>query len=157
MGGHGANHAVGNDNNFQETDAEMQGKIQRIELIKHNPQNFHLNFFCACNWYNVLGGAPSMFFGAAGALFALTYFRASNQFNRPSFYADIMRSAGRIALGGSLGLSFGYHKFGDRQRLHNAYVAERLRRRYPESMTLNATDLWRLKGVKAPQEYYKWQ
>jgi len=28
-------------------------------------------------------------------------------------------------------------KFGDRQRLHNAWVAERLRRRYPESLKLN--------------------
>jgi len=48
-------------------------------------------------------------------------------------------------------------QFGERQRLHNAYVAERLRRRYPESKSLDAHDLWSLKGVTAPQEYYKWQ
>mmetsp|Transcript_4592 Transcript_4592/g.3095 ORF Transcript_4592/g.3095 Transcript_4592/m.3095 type:complete len:135 (+) Transcript_4592:123-527(+) len=134
----------------------MRGKIQRIELIKHNPQNFHMEFFSPSNMFEIVGGAPSLFFAAVGAGFALSYFRASIAFNRPSFYSDMMRSTGRIAFGGSLGLGFGYLKFGDRQRLHNAYVAERLRRRYPESMTLSATDLWKLKGVQAPHEYYKW-
>ena len=49
---------------------------------------------------------------------------------------------GRFAFGAMLGLTFGYLKWGDRQKLGNAYVAERLRRRYPESMGLNTADLW---------------
>ena len=63
---------------------------------------------------------------------------------------------GRIIVGGLFGLAVGYMQFGDRQRLHNAWVAERLRRRYPECMNLKEHDLWELKGVKAEHAYYKW-
>ena len=71
--------------------------------------------------------------------------------------ANNLRVFSRLFLGLSLGLAFGYHRFGDRQVLHNAWVAERLRRRYPDSKQLNETDLWRLKGVRAPHEFYRWQ
>ena len=40
--------------------------------------------------------------------------------------------------------------------MHNAYIAERIRRRYPESMNLNNHDLWKYKGVKATHEFYRW-
>ena len=56
-----------------------------------------------------------------------------------------------------VGGGLGYLQWGDRQRLHNAYVAERLRRRYPESMSLAATDLWQYKGVPASHEFYRWR
>ena len=59
--------------------------------------------------------------------------------------------------GASIGGGLGYLKFGDRQRLHNAWVAERLRRRYPEAMSLNTSDLWQFKGVAATHEFYKWR
>ena len=61
-------------------------------------------------------------------------------------------------MGFVLGAAVGFHKFGDRQKLHNAWVAERLRRRYPESMNLVVAsgDLWKFKGVHAPHEFYKW-
>ena len=59
----------------------------------------------------------------------------------------VFRTGGRLAFGGVLGLALGYKFFGDRQRLHNAYIAERIRRRYPESMTLSTHDLWKYKGV----------
>ena len=36
MGGHGP-HLVGNDKNMKETDSEMAGKIQSVELVKYNP------------------------------------------------------------------------------------------------------------------------
>ena len=55
-----------------------------------------------------------------------------------------------------MGVGVGFARFGDRQALHNAYVAERLRRRYPEAKTLNAHDLWRYKGVNARHEFYRW-
>ena len=62
----------------------------------------------------------------------------------------------RVVLGLTVGSWVGYMKFGDRQRLHNAWVAERLMRRYPEAKDLNAKDMWKLKGVRAAHDFYKW-
>jgi hypothetical protein len=67
-----------------------------------------------------------------------------------------MVSFSRILLGSAIGGWVGYMKFGDRQRLHNAWIAERLRRRYPESMELDQHDLWKLKGVRANHHFYRW-
>lgn len=153
MGGSGA-HAIPNERNIQETDEQMLSKIQLIETIKHNPNHFHLEALDVSNIYSILGGAPTVGFGVFGAFASYSYYAAQA---RPyHFYANNIRIFGRLTFGLSLGLAFGYLKFGDRQRLHNAYVAERLRRRYPESMNLATTDLWKFKGVKAPQSYYKW-
>lgn len=74
-----------------------------------------------------------------------------------NYYVNLHQGFGRIAFGGLLGGAFGYSKFGDRQKLHNAWVAERLRRRYPESMSLTTSDLWQYKGVAADQDFYKWR
>ena len=153
-GGHGP-HIVGNENNMQESDEAMRGKIQLAELVKFNPQNFHLEFLDAGNMYTILGGAPSLACGVLGAAGSLAYYQAAGA--SKNFYINNLRTTGRLLFGLSLGLSLGYNKFGDRQRLHNAYLAERLRRRYPESMKLHQTDLWKLKGVTAPHEFYKWQ
>ena len=135
----------------------MQGKIQMIETIKHNPNHWHLEFFNARNWYTILGGAPAMIYGLIGASLSLGYYKNQLSSQRVNYYQYNFRGTMRVIYGLVLGLAAGYWQFGDRQRLHNAYVAERLRRRYPESMNLNATDLWQLKGVHAPQDYYKWQ
>ena len=61
-----------------------------------------------------------------------------------------------MCLGFAVGSFIGYMKFGDRQRLHNAWVAERLKRRYPECVNLDAHDLWKLKGIKPRHEFYRW-
>ena len=153
-GGHGP-HIVGNENNMKESDEAMQGKIQLVELIKFNPQNFHLDFWSASNMYTILGGAPTACLGVLGAVSSLAYYQASGASR--NFYTNNMKMTGRLFFGLSLGLAFGYMKFGDRQRLHNAYVAERLRRRYPESLDLHHTDLWKLKGMQAPHEFYQWK
>ena len=153
-GGHGP-HIVGNENNMQETDEAMRGKIQLVELVKFNPQNFHLDFWDAGNMYTILGGAPTVTFGVLGAVSSLAYYQAAGASR--NFYTNNMRVTGRLFFGCTLGLAIGYKFFGDRQRLHNAYVAERLRRRYPESMGLHQTDLWKLKGVHAPHDFYRWQ
>ena len=150
-GGHGP-HIVGNENNMQESDEAMRGKIQSAELVKFNPQNFHLDFWDANNMYKILGGAPTMLLGAGGAAASLAYYQASGA--SKNFYINNLRTTGRLMLGLGLGLALGYQQFGDRQTLHNAYLAERLRRRYPESMKLHQTDLWKLKGVTAPHEFY---
>ena len=153
-GGHGP-HIVGNENNMKETDEEMRGKIQLAELVKFNPQNFHMTFFDAGNMYSILGGAPSMACAGLGAAASFAYYQAGGA--HKNFYANMMRVTGRVFIGFSLGLALGYNKFGDRQRLHNAYLAERLRRRYPESIALHQTELWKLKGVTAPHDFYQWK
>ena len=133
----------------------MRGKIQLVELVKWNPQNFHMDFWNASNMYQILGGAPSMVMSGAGALMAVAYYQASGASR--NFYTNNMRLFGRTFIGATMGLGLGYKFFGDRQRLHNAYLAERLRRRYPESMNLHEHDLWRLKGVNAPHDFYQWK
>ena len=132
----------------------MVGKIQSIETIKYNPNMFHLNFTDPQTFCCVIGGAPTAALGVTGAVLSYGYYAAqARAFNQ---YTNGLRVQGRLLFGAVLGLSFGYIKFGDRQKVHNAYVAEKLRRRYPESMELHETDLWRFKGVKAPHAYYKW-
>ena len=154
MGGHGP-HINYNDANMKESDEEMQGKIQRVDTIKFNPNHFHLDFWNASNMFTILGGAPTMICGVLGAASSFGYYQAAGM--HPNFYTNNMRVTGRLMFGLTLGMAIGYSRFGDRQRLQNAYVAERLRRRYPESMNLNQTDLWRLKGVEAPHEFYQWK
>ena len=153
-GGHGP-HIHYNENNKKETDEDMRGKIQRVDLIKFNPQNFHMEFFDVGNMYQILGGAPTCIMGALGAAGSVMYYQAGGQ--SANFYTNNLRMTGRLGLGLALGLGVGYSRFGDRQRLHNAYVAERLRRRYPESMALHEHDLWRCKGLTAPHDFYQWK
>ena len=69
---------------------------------------------------------------------------------------NIHQGFGRFVFGSIVGAGLGYMKFGDRQKLHNAWVAERLRRRYPASKSLSVHDLWQYKGVKAPHDFYRW-
>ena len=71
MGGQGAH---GNDKNMQETDADMQGKIQLIDTVKHNPNHWHMDYFDGANWSTILGGAPTFAFGAAGGAVSYSYY-----------------------------------------------------------------------------------
>ena len=115
---------------------------------------FHLEAFDPSKWYTISGGAPTLAFGAFGAAFSYSYYASQS---RPYHaYAHITRSIGRLGFGFVLGFAYGAYRFGDRQRLHNGYVAERLIRRYPESMSLHEHDLYRCKGVQAPHDFYKW-
>lgn len=116
--------------------------------------NFHLDFYNPTNWFNVIGGIPTITIGVFGALFSYNYYASQSRIY--NYYANITRSIGRLGFGFSAGLAIGIWKFGDRQRLHNAWVAERLIRRYPESMTLSEHDLYRCKGIKAPHAFYRW-
>ena len=52
----------------------MLGKIQRIELIKFNPNHFHMDPFNPSNMYTILGGAPTLAFGTIGAAFSYSYY-----------------------------------------------------------------------------------
>ena len=88
MGGHGP-HIEGNQNNIQEEDAELSQKIRPIELVKHNPQLFYLDFFDLKNHYEIAGGARTAALGAIGGWIAFMYFtRAAAQ--RPyNFYYNL--------------------------------------------------------------------
>ena len=153
--GHGEHvHIHYNNQAKQESDEDMQGKIQFIDLVKFNPMHFHLNFFDTQSWLIVLGGAPTLATGLFGAAFSYNYFASQSRPFQP--YVHFYRGFGRLLLGFTLGVAFGYSRFGDRQRLHNAWVSERLMRRYPESMNLHEHHLWRCKGVQAPHEFYRW-
>ena len=150
----GGPHIEGNPNNIKEEDAELSQKIRPIELIKHNPQLFHLEFWNAYNMFDILGGAKTCFLAVVGGTISTQYFLGQRAAKPYNFYINAHQGFGRFAFGALLGLGIGYLKWGDRQRMHNAYVAERLRRRYPESMSLGATDLWQYKGVAASHPYY---
>ena len=157
MGGHGHGHAAhGNHNNIKETDEEMLHKIQRIETIKHMPNHWHMEFFDTNNISTIVGGAPAYGYGFLGGAFSLMYYQNQVAHQARHFYLHTLRQTSRFSFGFVLGLWAGYMQFGDRQRLNNAWVAERLRRRYPESLSLHATDLWTLKNVKTTQEFYRW-
>ena len=156
MGGDHGPHIPRNSNNIQEADADLSSRIRPIELIKHNPQLFHLDFWNFQNHWQIAGGAATAFFALAGGQIALMYFLAGRRTQPYNFYVNLHQGFGRFLFGAALGGGFGFYKFGDRQRLHNAWVAERLRRRYPESKWLTVDNLWEFKGVKADHEYYRW-
>lgn len=149
-------HEKVNPHATQETDAEIVQRIRPIELIKHNPNVFHVSPFDLTQALQIAGGAGFEASVFAGAGFGWWYYSQKARLNPASFYANIALSFSRIFLGAVIGGWVGYLKFGDRQRLHNAWVAERLRRRYPDTLTLTTKDIWRFKGVKAAQEYYRW-
>ena len=156
MGGHG-NSIAGNQNNTKEEDSTLSSKIRPIELVKHNPQLFYLSAFDMGSNFELVGGAKTLGFALTGGWLALSYFMGGQKTRPYNFYVNLHMGFARFMFGGALGGAFGYLKFGDRQKLHNAWVAERLRRRYPESMHLGAKDLWQYKGVTASHEFYKWR
>eukprot|EP00350_Pseudokeronopsis_sp_OXSARD2_P004344 CAMPEP_0170544932 /NCGR_PEP_ID=MMETSP0211-20121228/3508_1 /TAXON_ID=311385 /ORGANISM="Pseudokeronopsis sp., Strain OXSARD2" /LENGTH=156 /DNA_ID=CAMNT_0010848701 /DNA_START=12 /DNA_END=479 /DNA_ORIENTATION=+ len=156
MGGHGHHHIPGNENNIPESDEELVNKIRNIELIKHNPNLFHVWAFNPVNVFNILGGLDYTLCAGFGTYFGYWYYAQKLKINPETFYARIFHRSSRMFLGFAVGSAIGYMKFGDRQRLHNAWVAERLRRRYAESLELDTKDLWKYKGVRANHEFYRW-
>ncbi len=158
MGGHGDHHGHVKVNEYavKEKDEDLVYKIRTIELIKHNPNLFHLWIWNPSNWYNVLGGTHFLLSTGLGGAIGWWYFAQKLKYNSETYYSKMFKRSARVGLGLFLGAVVGYFKFADRQRLHNAWVAERLRRRYPESLNLDTTDLYRFKGIKSTQEYYKW-
>lgn len=154
--GHGSHEPHGNMNNMIETDEVMPHKIRPIDLIKFNPNMFHMNPFDVNNIWNTLGGVKSAITAGSGALLSYWYYMQKLRHSPATYYTKVMLTFWRIFFGFAIGSTVGFLKFGDRQGLHNAWVAERLRRRYPESMELNTTSLWKFKGEQTQNEFYKW-
>ena len=65
-GGHHGPEIHGNPHNIKEEDHDISSKIRTIELIKHNPQVFHLNFYDWRNHWEVAGGAKTLLFALIG-------------------------------------------------------------------------------------------
>ena len=118
---------------------------------------FYLNFYDASNHFELAGGAKTAAFALVGGWIALSYYMGGQKTRPFNFYVNLHQGFSRFLFGGVIGGAAGFMKFGDRQKLHNAWVAERLRRRYPECMKLNATDLWQYKGVPASHQFYQWR
>ena len=155
MGHDEHHHEHTNPNAVQEADKDLPARIRSIEFIKHNPNLFHVPLGVS-EGYQILGGASWLSTTVAGGAFGYWYYAQRTRLNPSTFYAGIFLSFARVFLGAAIGGWTGYLKFGDRQRLHNAWVAERLRRRYPDTLNIETHDLWRFKGIKANQHFYKW-
>lgn len=78
MGGHD-NHGHNGDHHhaskrIQESDQEIVSKIRPIELIKHNPNLFHVNVFDLAAVEDLMGGTSWFLSGTAGAAFSYWYY-----------------------------------------------------------------------------------
>ena len=141
----------------QEEDDELKYRIRPIEFVMHNPNLFWVSPYDAKNVFETLGGIPWLLTTAAGVGVSVGYYRFGQAHVPSTFYVNVMRTWGRVFFGLAIGGGIGFLRFGDRQRLHNAYTSYRIRRRYKESVNIDTKDLWKLKGHKPHQEYYQWQ
>ena len=83
----GGHHETRNSKNMQESDEDMQGKIQRIEMIKHMPNHWHMTFWNMKNMATILGGAGTACYAAIGTSIAVLYFKNGAAHVTPNFYA----------------------------------------------------------------------
>ena len=151
--GHGSNGHGGAPTSH---DYALAHTIQPIELVKHNPNVFWVNPWHYGESLEILGGFKFGLFTVAGASLSVAYFNAQNKHIPTSFYKKNFHVWGRLIFGAFIGGAIGFLKFGDRQRLHNAYTADRLFRRYKESRDLSANNLEALRGHKADHSFYRW-
>ena len=142
---------------LQEGDDELKYRIRPISLVMHNPNFFWLNPYDASSVLSTFGGVPTVLSAATGAGVSVAYYKFSTQAIPSTFYANIWRTWGRLFIGAAIGGAFGFMRFGDRQRLHNAYTSYRVRRRYKDSINIETKDIWRFKGHKPHEEFYQWQ
>ena len=140
-----------------EEDNKLKFKIRPIDFVMHNPNHFWLSPYDFSNVFQTLGGLPWLASAGTGIAISVGYYKATNKHIPSTFYANIMRTWGRLFIGLFVGGFVGYLRFGDRQRLHNAYTSYRIRRRYKDSINIETTDLAKLKGHAPHEEYYKWQ
>ena len=141
---------------FEEPDAELPYRIRSIDFVKHNPNLFRASAYDPQAVFEIAGGIETLLFAAGGAFFANWYYAKSRALIPDTFYTTIFRRWTRGFLGFAVGGTLGYLKFGDRQRLNNAYTAERLVRRYPDAKAISTSDLWKYKGQKPHHEFYRW-
>ena len=141
----------------QEPDEELKHKIRPVDLVMHNPNYFWLSPYDTKNVVETMGGAPWVMSTAVGAAISLTYYKFGQSHVKSTFYVNNMRLWGRFIVGASIGGFIGFLRFGDRQRLHNAYTSYRVRKRYAESINIEEKNIWKHKGQAPHQEYYQWR
>ncbi|CAI2375946.1 unnamed protein product [Moneuplotes crassus] len=142
----------------QETDQDLPFKIRPIQLVMHNPNFFWVHPLDTSKSIQVLGGAGFLFSAFAGAGISLTYYKFNQATSVPAtFYQNVFKTWGRLLFGLAIGGYVGYLRFGDRQRLHNAYTSYRLRRRYPGAINITEKDIWKHKGHKCHNHIYEFQ
>ena len=138
------------------SDAQLPYTIQSIDMVKHNPNIFWVNPLKFGNLYALLGGDKFGVCSALGGLLSVGYFNASRVMVKMPFYQRVWHIWGRVMFGLMVGGIIGYQKFGDKQRMHNLYTADRIFRRYPDSQNITTTDLEQFRGHAPHEEYYKW-
>mmetsp|Transcript_22005 Transcript_22005/g.24445 ORF Transcript_22005/g.24445 Transcript_22005/m.24445 type:complete len:146 (+) Transcript_22005:13-450(+) len=142
----------------QENDEDLPSKIRPIQLVMHNPNIFWVSPFNTPKAIEVVGGAGTVLSAGLGAGVAVTYYRFGQASIPATFYANVFKTWGRVVFGLAIGGYIGYLRFGDRQKLHNAYTSYRLRRRYGDSArNITETDIWQYKGKKCNHAAYEWQ
>ena len=141
----------------QEPDEELQFKIRPINLVMHNPNLFWVSPYDPVKAVQTLGGLPWLMSAGTGVALSLTYYKFSQSSIKSTFYVNTMRMWGRAIVGLAIGGLVGFYRFGDRQRLHNAYTSYRIRRRYKESINIETKDIWKYKGHKPHEEFYQWR
>jgi hypothetical protein len=139
-----------------EKDSILKLKIRPVSMIKRNPSLFYVNPFTE-EAYEMIGGHKfiglSSVFGFLNVASYQYMIRTQKiqQYTR-RFYSLAHFSAGFIIAG-----FFAYHLLADKQRIHNAYIAHRLFKRYPQSKSLKNTHLYAQRLSNHEEEFYKWK
>ena len=141
----------------QENDGDLPFKIRPIQLVMHNPNIFWVSPYDVPKAVEVLGGLPFLATAGLGAGISMTYYKFGQANIPATFYANVMKTWGRLLFGLAIGGYIGYLRFGDRQRLHNAYTSYRLRKRYAGAIDITEKDIWQYKGHKCHNDVYEWQ
>ena len=117
MGGHGHGDHGGhktNEHNLRENDSDMPYKIRPIDLIKYNPNLFHVWIYDPSQLHSLMGGTKTdVAIGLGGALG--WYYYALRTRNVPdTYYIRNFRLFSRVFVGVVFGATIGFLKFGDR-------------------------------------------
>lgn len=71
---HHDSHSHTNPHAVQEADSELPQRIRSIELIKHNPNLFHVGLGDVSKLFHIYGGFSTLACEFAGAAFGYWYF-----------------------------------------------------------------------------------
>ena len=72
--GHDDHHDGGNDHNIKESDEDLPLRIRSIDLIKYNPNLFHVWIYDPSSILNILGGTKYLATAATGGLLGYWYY-----------------------------------------------------------------------------------
>src|SRR5437870_2130909 len=105
---HGHHGQRTNEHNIHESDADIPQKIRPIDLIKYNPNLFHVWIYDPVQIYNLLGGIKTDVCAAIGGAFGWWYYAASTRQVPDTYYIRNMRLFSRVTLGVIVGTTIGF-------------------------------------------------